>query len=107
MTITLTERDDNSRIQARVGDTLEVRLPEIASAGYRWSPDDLNANMFELTDAGAEYPAGAVGAGGQAIFRITVRTAGSGALRLKYWRPWEGETGVQRRFAVEVEAAEP
>jgi predicted secreted protein len=28
-------------------------------------------------------------------------------LRLKYWRPWEGETGVQRRFAVEVEAAEP
>ena len=58
MTITLTERDDNSRIQARVGDTLEVRLPEIASAGYRWSPDDLNANMFELKDAGAEYPAG-------------------------------------------------
>jgi inhibitor of cysteine peptidase len=105
--ITLTERDDNSRIQARVGDTLEVRLPEIASAGYRWSPDDLDPSLFEVKEVGADYPDGAIGASGQAIFRITVRTAGNGALRLKYWRPWEGEEGVQRRFAVEVEAVEP
>jgi inhibitor of cysteine peptidase len=107
VTIALTEHDDGSHIQARVGDTIELRLPEIASAGYRWSPDDLDSRLFELNESGANYPDDSIGSSGSARFRFTVRAAGTGPLRLKYWRPWEGEAGVQRRFAVDVEAIAP
>ncbi|WP_425601493.1 protease inhibitor I42 family protein [Dyella humicola] len=30
-----------------------------------------------------------VGSGGEAIFRFKVLDAGSNALALKYWQPWE------------------
>ena len=56
MAIDLTEHDDGGRIQARVGDMLEVRLPEIASSGYRWSPEDLDTSLFELNESGADGP---------------------------------------------------
>jgi inhibitor of cysteine peptidase len=104
MAIILTEHDDGGRIETRVGDTLEVRLPEIASSGYRWSPYDVDSSLFELNDSGIDSAGEGIGASGHACFRITVRAAGSGTLRLKYWRPWEGETAVQRRFAVDVTA---
>jgi inhibitor of cysteine peptidase len=104
MTIALTDHDDGGRIQARVGDTVEVRLPEIASGGYRWSPDDVDSSLFELNDSGIDSQGEGIGASGHAYFHITVRAAGTGTLRLKYWRPWEGEASVQRRFAVEVVA---
>jgi predicted secreted protein len=102
--IALTEHDDGSRVQARVGDAIELRLPEIASGGYRWSFDDLDASLFELNQIGADYPNEGIGSSGHAQFRVTVCAAGTGTLRLKYWRPWEGDAGVQRRFVVEVEA---
>jgi len=107
MTITVAERDDGGRVRARVGDTIEVHLPENATAGYRWAPDDLDAGLFELSGAGADYPDKATGSGGEAIFRITVRAAGTATLRLKYWRHWEGETGVLKHFAIEVDAVSP
>ncbi|MGB8502957.1 protease inhibitor I42 family protein [Mycobacterium sp.] len=104
MTITLTERDDGGRVRAHVGDTIEVRLPENASTGYRWALDDLDTHLFELSEAGATYPHEAIGSGGEAWFRITVLAPGNAAVRLKYWRQWEGEGGVAKRFTVEVEA---
>ena len=105
MTIILTERDNGGRVQAHVGDTIELHLPENAAAGYRWALDDLDARLFELSEAGADYPDDATGSSGEARFGITVRAPGNATLRLKYWRHWEGEAGVLKRFAVEVEAA--
>jgi inhibitor of cysteine peptidase len=103
MTIALTETDDGSQIRVQVGDAIELRLPEIASTGYRWSTEDLEPNIFGLNEAGADYPDEAIGARGYARFLITLRATGTGTLRLKYWRPWEGEASVQRRFVVDVE----
>lgn len=105
MTIALTEHENGSRIQAGVGDRIELRLPEIVSSGYRWSADDLDMDMFELSEAASERSDQEIGSSGYAHFRITVRAAGNGTLRLKYWRPWEGEASVQRRFVVDVQAA--
>jgi inhibitor of cysteine peptidase len=107
MTTALTEHDDGSKIKVQVGDTIELRLPEIASTGYRWSAEDLESKIFELDEAGADYPDEAIGARGDARFRITSRAPGTGTLRLKYWRPWEGEASVQKRFVVDVEVVAP
>jgi inhibitor of cysteine peptidase len=78
-------------------------LPAATIAG----PDDVDSSLFELNDSGIDSPGEGIGASGHAYFRITVRAAGAGTLRLKYWRHWEGEASVQRRFAVDVEAIAP
>lgn len=105
MTITVTEHNDGGQVGARVGDTIEIHLAENATTGYRWEPDDLDTHLFELKEATGDYRSGAVGSGGQAIFRIKVRAAGGATLRLKNWRPWEGEGGVLKRFEVKVNAS--
>ena len=107
MTITITERDDGGRFQARVGDLIELRLSENASTGYRWTLDHLDAHLFEVGDSGADYPDDRIGSGGTVSFHITVVAAGNGRLAFKCWRPWEGEDGVLRRFAVEVHSTSP
>ncbi len=105
MTIMLTERDDGGQVRAQVGDTIELHLAENATAGYRWEPDSLDPHLLELAGATGDYRSGAVGSGGDAQFRISVRAAGSATLRLKYWRRWEGEGGVLKRFAVKIDAS--
>jgi inhibitor of cysteine peptidase len=105
MTITLTDQNDGGEIHAQAGDTLEVHLAENATTGYRWEPDNLDPRVFELEQASANYPSSQIGSGGDAQFRIKVLAAGSSALRFKYWRRWEGEAGVVKRFTVKVDAS--
>ncbi|WP_046316382.1 protease inhibitor I42 family protein [Mycobacterium sp. UM_Kg1] len=104
MALRLTERDDGRRIQLRVGDTIELRLPENAPAGYRWGVDSLDERLLELTETSGDYPA-ATGSAGVACFHLRVRAPGESVLRLTYRRSWEGDTGVLSRFAVTVVAA--
>jgi inhibitor of cysteine peptidase len=101
----LGERNDGSIAAARVGDVLTVRLPENASTGYRWAIDRVDPEKIELVEASGHYPASAaVGSGGDAIFRFKVKTAGESTIALKYWRQWEGDTSVIKRFTVSVMA---
>jgi predicted secreted protein len=105
MTITVTEHNDGGQVRAQVGDTIEIHLAENATTGYRWEPDSLDPHLFELEEATGNYRSGAVGSGGDAQFWFKVRAAGSATLRLKYWRRWEGEGGVLKRFAVKIDAS--
>ena len=102
MTIQLGESSNNSEVQASAGDTLEVRLPENATAGYRWALDHPDPALFAEESADANYPKSALGSGGMAILRVRTVAPGSGTLQLKYWRSFEGESGVIQRFSVKV-----
>ena len=102
MTIKIAETEDNTDVQAEVGDTLEVRLHENATTGYRWALDNLDPALFVADGVDAEYPRSAVGSGGTAILRVRTVAKGSGTLTLKYWRSFEGESGIIRRFSVKV-----
>ena len=102
MTIQLTESSNNTEVQAHAGDTLELRLHENATAGYRWAFDPLDPNLFAEQPAGANYPDGTPGSGGTAILRVRLIAAGSGTLNLKYWRSFEGDSGILQRLSVRV-----
>lgn len=102
--MTLTDRDDGGQVRAGVGDILEVRLAENATTGYRWEPDNLDPQRFELAGATGDYPSATPGSGGSAQFQIKVLASGKGTIRFKYWRQWEGEAGVVKRFSVQVDA---
>ena len=105
MTIPLTDQDDGREVRAGVGDVLDVRLSENATTGYRWELDTLDPQRFELAGATGEYTSAVPGSGGTAQFQIKVLAAGKGTIRLKYWRQWEGEAGVVKRFSVQVDAS--
>jgi inhibitor of cysteine peptidase len=104
MAISLTERDDGRRIQVRAGDTIEIRLPENAPAGYRWGVDSLDERLFELTDTRGDYPTATTGSAGEMYFHLTVLAPGEGTLRFTYYRSWEGTAGALRHFTVDVRA---
>ncbi len=102
MVMTLTEQNDGSEVRAKVGDTLDIRLPENATTGYRWEPDTLDTHLLQLETSAGDYPSGKPGSGGNAHFQVKVLAAGHTALSFKLWRRWEGDAGVIRRFTVKV-----
>jgi inhibitor of cysteine peptidase len=103
--ITVTECDDGSDLRARVGDTIEVHLPENAAGGYRWALAD-DGGLLEFIGTSANYPHGVVGSAGEAVFAVRVRAAGNARLSLTYGRSWEGEAGICKHFSVSVHATD-
>ena len=100
--VTLTDRDDGRRISVRSGDVVELRLAEIAAAGYRWSPERYDEALLELVDSAADYAGGAVGSAGQALFRFRVLGAGIAKIVLGYGRSWED--AAIKRFAITLDS---
>jgi inhibitor of cysteine peptidase len=99
---TFTDRDDGGRATVHVGDALELRLAENATTGYRWEADATPADILAPLDSGASYPNAAVGSGGVAIFHYRAAAPGQAELSLRYWRAWEGEGSIIRRFRLTV-----
>jgi inhibitor of cysteine peptidase len=100
--LALTRADNNRTAELRVGERLEVRLPENPATGFSWAVDENDRRLLALEDTAYTPPdeAGFIGARGQRTFRFTARQPGDVALKLKYWRVWEGDGSVTERFAV-------
>jgi len=85
----LSEADSGRMVEARPGDLVEVELPEMPSAGYRWVVEGAPGAVLEAVDETSEFVEGRVGAKSTAHFRFRVKAAGTGKIRLHYCRPWE------------------
>ena len=95
----LTEADNGRTVDLRVGESVRLTLPENATTGYRWAIDRLDRDVVE--EAGSEpHPSGgAIGSGSNVTFDFTAKKAGSGEVALKYWRHFEGDGSVVKRFS--------
>ena len=98
----LTRADNNRTAELRVGERLDVRLPENPTTGFSWAVDENDRRLLTLEGTAYAPPneAGFIGARGQRTFSFTARQPGDVALKLKYWRIWEGDGSVAERFAV-------
>ena len=103
--IALTESDNGGRITATVGDTIDIRLAENATTGYRWVLEQPRSAVLTARDSGSDYPDQKLGSSGQASFRLGVSGPGTETLRLVYQRPWDSGATGQRGFSVEVTVA--
>ncbi len=94
----LTEADANTIMVVQRGESVELRLPENPSTGYRWSIDIAPPDAAAL--AGSRWlPVGAgVGAAGSREFDIAMKETGKVILRAKLWREWQGEVSVIQRW---------
>lgn len=101
---TLTEADNDRTIDIAVGDTVRIGLPENATTGYRWAVDRVDGEAIEAVGSEPHYAGNAVGSGGDVTFTFGAKKSGSGEIVLKYWRHFEGDASVQKRFRVRLNA---
>lgn len=100
--LALTRADHNRTAELRVGDRLDVRLPENPTTGFSWAIDENDRRLLALENTAYAPPAeaGFIGARGQRTFSFAARQPGDVTLKMKYWRVLEGDGSVTERFAV-------
>lgn len=100
----LTEADNGRTVDLRAGESVRLTLPENATTGYRWAIDRLDRDVVEEAGSEAHPSRGAVGSAGNVTFDFKAKKAGSGEVALKYWRHFEGEGSVVKRFRFRLNA---
>jgi inhibitor of cysteine peptidase len=100
----LTEADNERTVELRVGASVRLTLPENATTGYRWAIDRLDRDVVEEAGSEAQPSGGAIGSAGNVSFDFRVKKAGSGEIALKYWRHFEGDASIVKRFRVRLNA---
>lgn len=98
----LTESDNGKTIPLKVGAEATLRLPENPSTGYRWALDAADSSIAAVSQATEEAGGSAPGAGGAAQWTIRAAAPGSTTIKLKRWRPWEGDSSVVERYQITV-----
>jgi inhibitor of cysteine peptidase len=101
--LSFSEPDDGRTVVGRIGELIDIRLPENATAGYRWTIERQDSDKLELVADKADYPERPLGSGGTASFIFRLRAAGSTTLALRYGRSWEGDDSVLKRYRLTVE----
>jgi inhibitor of cysteine peptidase len=96
----LTVDDHGGAVTIRPGETVEVRLAENPTTGYRWQLEPLDADVADAYTASSA----AAGAGGMRVFRVTARSAGDAEVRATLRRSWEPpENAPLQTFAATVQ----
>lgn len=94
----LTENDDGRTVNVQSNAELTVKLSENPTTGYRWSVDKLTGAVL-VSDR--YEPGDAMGAAGHHWWVFRAGPPGTGALKLKLSRPWEGDPPT-REFRVSL-----
>jgi inhibitor of cysteine peptidase len=86
------ESFDAKTIQVAGGDTIELRLDESPTTGYRWEITEINKQQLHLSDQQYALREGVgMGGGGVRIFYLEVLHQGAGRIVLENRQRWEGD----------------
>jgi predicted secreted protein len=102
--LVLTGEWNGRTVALRIGDDLRIELPISGGTGYAWYFTHLDRNLLELV--GEETRADRKEAPGSpvtGVWTLQARQAGSGALRMSYYRIWEGKEQAAKHFEVTVQ----
>jgi predicted secreted protein len=99
----LTDADNGKTIQAHVGDEIHIALDANPSTGYSWSVEKIDGTLLPLKQSDFSASSSAVGSGGTQTLTFVAKNAGTATLQLKYWRSFEGDKSITRRFAVTIQ----
>jgi inhibitor of cysteine peptidase len=102
----LTDKDTTLNIS--VGKRFVIRLDENPTTGYVWAVDGqtellvLQSSDYEPDTPTNEQGKVLVGGGGKRSFTFVAQKSGAVTLKLKQWRPWEGDASIVDTFSVPV-----
>jgi inhibitor of cysteine peptidase len=103
-TVQLTKSDDGRSVEVREGEEIVLRLPENPTTGFRWHVERADA-MKLVGDSFELDPNPQIGSGGVRELRFRPTSGSPGRLILRHWQPWEGESSIIERFAVDLRPA--
>ncbi len=103
--ITIRQTDDGRSLPVRLGDLICLSLAENPTTGYRWDIEEpLDALELQQDTYHSQVPK-LVGGSSTRVFVFRVAGAGLIKLRLRRWRPWQGESSIEERFSIDLEAS--
>jgi inhibitor of cysteine peptidase len=104
-TITVTAKEEGTKVKLARGDLLQVRLEALPSAGYSWQVARLNEQQLKAEGKPEfEKPAKKViGAKTTQVLRFRAEKAGTSDLELHYKRPFEKDKAPAKTFKLTVE----
>jgi predicted secreted protein len=100
--IVLSEAQNGAQLAIYMGDTLVVRLSEIAGSDYRWMLTPLDATCLEMTEHRYE-PARAGTGAAASVWWFEPKRAGRARLELTRRRAWTAAEPPAERFTVDLE----
>ena len=98
----VTTADADGTVEAAVGDTIEIVLPESPTSGFKWASQTETA-VVRLDSEERVHTARPPGAQGEHHFKFRVEAAGRAELQFELGRPWE-KTKPAATFRVSVAA---
>jgi len=102
----LTEADTGKTVDLTVGQSIEIRLPENATTGYRWSVKAIDTSVCEIVADERLAPGKIIpGAPGEHRWRLRATHAGACMLQLVYGRSWQSDASPARTFKVRLHVA--
>ena len=96
------ESQNGGKIDLAVGDTLELRLPENPTTGFRWSLRSDGGPSCTMIQDDFTPPGTRPGQGGVHTWRFRALRAGQGVIDLVCQRHWEQTAGREFKLQVEV-----
>ena len=104
----ITDVDRGTDYEVRVHEVFELQLPAKPISGHVWEiidqPNEIAIESWRWEPDTDPYEAGASGSDTFRIWRIHTTEPGTFELRLRCWKPWEGEESVADSFEVMIEA---
>ncbi len=104
--VLLSEGDNGRTVDIHQGESIQIRLSENATSGYRWAIDHYDDEFIQALAAEPRYGADAIGSGGEVAFLFQVKKIGRSEIVLKHWRQWEGDSSVTTSFRIRINSLE-
>src|SRR4051794_31386438 len=99
----LSMKDNGSVINTDPETTIAISLDGNPTTGYEWTLDNVDQSIIQSTQSNfVKSTSTAIGAGGMYVFTVKAVKKGNTRLSLKYWRRWEGDKSVIKRFEIQV-----
>ena len=105
--LTIGETDNGKSFQIRRGETIAVRLAGNPTTGYTWAVDEVDKKTLKLVDSSyTRSSPEMIGSGGWRTLTFKAISAGTSPIKLKYWRAWEGDASVVKRFDITIKVSD-
>lgn len=96
---------NGSKIELHPGDEIQIELQGAGATGYAWYFDELDNDFFELIHEGRkihEKSKELVGSPTLHTWVFKAKKIGKTAIKMSYYRIWEGRNSAVRQFEVEI-----
>jgi len=100
------EHQNGQQIQLLFGQTLRVALPEVRTAGFRWSLRASDQHILSPLADDTNAASVALGGAAQHHWDFRADAVGTTELVFEYDRPWARAAAAARTFTVSVRVAD-